>query len=62
MKLVDHVIDHMLDHDGVRLHTRSHDHQSRDHGITIAFFFGMSSDKQVIVKNYLQIDKKNLLT
>ena len=37
----------------VRLRARLHDHKSCDHGVIIAFFFGMSSDKQVIVKRYL---------
>ena len=41
-----------------RSRVRSHDHRSRDHGITIAFFFGVSSDKQVILKNPLQLGKK----
>ena len=38
----------------VRSRTRScvesHDHKCRDYGITIAFVFGVSSDKQIIVK------------
>ena len=45
----------------VRSHTRSragsHDHRFHDYGVTIAFFFDMSSDKQVILKNYLQLSK-----
>ena len=41
-----------------RSYTRSHHHKSCDHGVTIAFFFGVSSNKQVIVKNYLQLGKK----
>ena len=32
----------------VRSRVRSNDHRSRDHGVTIAFLFGVSSDKQVI--------------
>ena len=39
---------------------RSYDHGFFDYGITIAFLFGISSDKQVIVKSYLQLDKKPL--
>ena len=35
-----------------------YDHMSRDHGIIIAFFFGISSNKRVIVKSYLQFGKK----
>ena len=35
-----------------------HDYRSRDHGVIIAFFFGMSSDKRIIVKNYFQLGKK----
>ena len=44
----------------VRLRARSHDLGSCDYGITIAFPFGVSFNKQVIVKNYLQLDKKLL--
>ena len=32
-----------------RSRVRLYDHRSCDHGITIAFAFGMSSDKQVII-------------
>ena len=32
-----------------RSHTKSHDYSSCDYGVTIVFFFGMSSDKQIIV-------------
>ena len=31
-----------------RSHVGSHDHRSCDHGVTITFFFGVSSDEQVI--------------
>ena len=31
-----------------RLRVGSHDHRSCDHSVTIAFFFGVSSDEQVI--------------
>ena len=41
----------------IRSCARSHDHESCDHGVIIAFFFGVSSDEQVI-KSYLQLDKK----
>ena len=41
-----------------RSRVRSHDHRSRDHGIIIAFFFGISSDKQIIVISYLQLGQK----
>ena len=34
----------------VESRARSHDSESCDHGVTIAFFFGVSSDKQIIVK------------
>ena len=44
----------------VRPRTRSHDPRSRDHAVTIAFFFGVSSDKQVIVKSYLQLGENPL--
>ena len=33
-------------------------YKSCDHKFTIIFFFGVSSDKQVIVKSYLQLGKK----
>ena len=33
----------------VRSHAKSHDHRFCDHSITIAFFFDMSSYKQLIV-------------
>ena len=45
-----------------RLHTRSHDYKFCDHGIIIVFFFGVSFNKQVIVKNYFQLGKKLLNT
>ena len=44
----------------VRSRVESHDHKSHDHGVTIAFFFDVSFDKQVIVKSYLQLGKKPL--
>ena len=47
----------------VRSHARSrvglHDCRFRDHSVTIVFFFGVSSNEQVIVKNYLQLGKKS---
>ena len=43
-----------------RSHTRLHDHRFCNHGVTIAFFFDMSFNKQVIVKNHLQLGKKSL--
>ena len=42
----------------IRSHARSHDNKSCDYGVTIAFFFGVNSHKQVIVKSYLQPDQK----
>ena len=39
---------------------RSHDYRSCDHGVTIVFLFGVSFDKQVNVKNFLQLGKKRL--
>ena len=43
----------------VRSHAKSYDHRSYDHSITIAFFFGISFDKQLIVyKAPLQLGKK----
>ena len=33
----------------IRSHIKSYDHRFCDHGITIAFFFGVSSNKQLIV-------------
>ena len=42
----------------VRSRARSHDLGSCDHDVIIAFFFGVSSDKRVFVKSYLQLDKK----
>ena len=36
----------------------SHDYRFCDHGVTITFFFGMSSNKQVIIKNHSQLGKK----
>ena len=59
-----HIRSHIKSHARslTRSHTisyaRSHDHRFYDHGVTIAFLFGVSFDKQVIVKNYLQLDKK----
>ena len=54
------MIKYMLDHIFrspirlyARLHTRSNDNKFYDYSITIALFFGMSFDKQVIVKTYL---------
>ena len=44
----------------VSLYVRSHDPRSRDHGVTNAFIFGISFDKQVIVKSYLPLNKKSL--
>ena len=41
-----------------RLHARSHNHKFCNYSITIAFFFSVSSNKKVIVKSYLQLDKK----
>ena len=40
--------------------TRLHNNRVCDHGVTIAFFFDISSDKQIIVKSYLQLGKKFL--
>ena len=34
----------------VRSYARLHDPMSYDYGITISFFFGIKSDKQIIVK------------
>ena len=44
----------------VRSLARSHDRRSCDHGVTIAFFFGVSSNKQAIGISYLQLGKKPL--
>ena len=41
-----------------RLNVGSHDHGACGYGVTIDFLFALSSDKQVIVKSYLQLDKK----
>ena len=41
-----------------RSNARLHDYRSYDYSIIIAFFFGVSSDKRVIVKSYLQLGKK----
>ena len=38
-----------VDGSRVRSRARSHNHRSYDHGVTIAFFFGVSSNKQLIV-------------
>ena len=52
------------DADGSRVRSRarsrvgSHDHKSCDHDVTIAFLFGVRSDKRVIVKNHSQLGKK----
>ena len=43
----------------VRSRARSHDHKSHDNIATVAFLPKVSFDKQVIVKIYLQLDKKN---
>ena len=46
----------------VRLRARSrgksHDHKSCDHTVTIAFLLGVSSNKRIIVKSYLELGKK----
>ena len=44
-----------------RSHTTSNDYSFYDHNITIAVFFGISSNKEIIVKSYLQLSKKNPL-
>ena len=44
----------------VRSRARLHNPGSCDPGVTIAFLFGISSDKQVIVKSYLQLGEKLL--
>ena len=44
----------------IRSHSRLHNLESCDHDIIIAFFFGVSFNKQVIVKSYLQLVKKPL--
>ena len=41
-----------------RSRIRSNDYRSCDHGVIIAFLFGVSCDKQVIVKSYLQLGEK----
>ena len=48
------------DVNGLRVGSRigSYDYRSCDHGITIVFFFGVSSNKQIVIKSYLQLDKK----
>ena len=50
--VLDYVLDHMLDY-MLGSDARSHDYKSCDHGVTIAFFFGMSFNKQVIIKKKL---------
>ena len=45
----------------IRSCAKSNDHRFFDHSVTIAFLFGVSCNKQFIVKSYLQLDK-NLLT
>ena len=42
----------------VRSHARSNNHRSCDHSVTIAFFFDVNLNKQLIVKSYLQLGKK----
>ena len=44
----------------VKSRARSHNHRSHDHGVIIAFLFGVSSNKQVIVISYLQLGKNPL--
>ena len=39
----------------IRSRARSHDFRSHDHGVTIAFLFGVISDKQIIVKKLFSI-------
>ena len=47
----------------LKSHNKSHDHKFCDNNYTIAFFFGISSDKQAIVKKKAICNKlKNLLT
>ena len=41
-----------------RSHARLYNHRSYNYGVTIAFLFGISFDKRVIVKSYLQLGKK----
>ena len=58
MMLLGHILDHVLDHIIIGLMTTTlqfHDHWFYDHGITIAFFFGVSFDKPVIVKKKFAI-------
>ena len=45
-----------------RSHARSHDYRFCDPGITIAFLFSMSFDKQVIIKKAICNKVKNLLS
>ena len=45
-----------------RSHARSYDYRSRDHGVTIAFFFGINFNKQIIVKKAICNWVNNLLT
>ena len=44
----------------VKSGARSYHYRSCDYSITIAFLFSVSSNKQVIVKSYLQLGKKPL--
>ena len=37
----------------VRSHAKSYDYRFYDHSVTIAFLFGISSDKQKIVKKLI---------
>ena len=48
MRLVGRILEYAKLH--ARSHARSHDHRSCDHGVAIAFFFSVSSHKQIIVK------------
>ena len=43
-----------------RSHARSYNYRFCDQSVTITFFIGVSSDKQVIIKSYLQLGKKPL--
>ena len=44
-----------IDRSHVKSHAKSHDFGSCEYGITIVFFFGMSSDEQIIVKKLFAI-------
>ena len=49
-----------VDGSRIRSRPRSYNPGSCNHGVTIVFLFGVSFDKQMIVKSYLELAKKLL--